>query len=70
MKTPVTVIGGGLVGSLLAVYLRRRDYPVTVHEARPDPREPLFERIDGTPERREPLANVPTPLLKRGDAKT
>ncbi len=34
----VTIVGGGLVGSLLAVFLRRRDYAVVVYEARPDPR--------------------------------
>ena len=38
MKTAVAIVGGGLVGSLLAVFLRRRDYPVTIYEARPDPR--------------------------------
>ncbi len=34
----VTIVGGGLVGALLAVFLRRRGYPVAVYEARPDPR--------------------------------
>jgi kynurenine 3-monooxygenase len=38
MKTQVAIVGGGLVGSLLALSLRRRDYPVTLYEARPDPR--------------------------------
>jgi len=38
MKAPVTIVGGGLVGSLLALFLRRRDYPVTLFEARSDPR--------------------------------
>ena len=38
MNAPVTIVGGGLVGSLLALFLRRRDYPVTLFEARPDPR--------------------------------
>ena len=38
MKAPVAIVGGGLVGSLLALSLRRRDYPVTLYEARPDPR--------------------------------
>lgn len=33
---PVVIAGGGLVGSLLALFLRRRDLPVTVIEARPD----------------------------------
>jgi len=35
----VSIVGGGLVGALLAVFLRRRGNPVTVYEARPDPRE-------------------------------
>lgn len=33
-----TLIGAGLVGSLLAVYLRKRGFAVDVHERRPDPR--------------------------------
>lgn len=34
----IVIVGGGLVGSLLALFLRRRDLPVTIHEKRPDPR--------------------------------
>jgi kynurenine 3-monooxygenase len=34
----VSIVGGGLVGALLAVFLRRRGNPVIVYEARPDPR--------------------------------
>jgi len=34
----VSIVGGGLVGSLLAVFLRRRGDPVVVFEARGDPR--------------------------------
>jgi kynurenine 3-monooxygenase len=37
-KESVTILGGGLVGSLLALLLAQRGYPVQVHEARPDPR--------------------------------
>ena len=37
MKT-VSIVGGGLVGALFAVFLRRRDNPVVVYEARADPR--------------------------------
>jgi len=33
-----TLLGAGLVGSLLSVYLRRRGYTVAVYERRPDPR--------------------------------
>ncbi len=33
-----TIIGGGLAGSLMAVYLGRRGYDVQVFERRPDPR--------------------------------
>ncbi|MCB0793217.1 MAG: FAD-dependent monooxygenase [Flavobacteriales bacterium] len=35
----VTIVGGGLVGSLLAVYMARRGMVVNVYERRPDPRE-------------------------------
>lgn len=35
---PLTIVGGGLVGSLLALYLARRGYQVEVYERRPDPR--------------------------------
>ena len=34
----IAIVGGGLVGALLAVFLRRRGYPVVLYEARPDPR--------------------------------
>jgi kynurenine 3-monooxygenase len=34
----VTIVGGGLVGSLLAAFLVRRKFRVTVRERRPDPR--------------------------------
>ena len=34
----VAVVGGGLVGSLLAVFLARRGIAVTLYERRPDPR--------------------------------
>ena len=34
----VTIVGAGLVGSLLAVVLRSRGYRVTVYEGRRDPR--------------------------------
>ena len=35
----ITLIGAGLVGSLLAVYLARRGYDVTIYEKRPDMRK-------------------------------
>jgi len=35
----ITVIGAGLVGSLLSIYLARRGYPVTVYERRGDMRK-------------------------------
>ena len=35
----ITLIGTGLVGSLLAVYLARRGYTVTIYEKRPDMRK-------------------------------
>lgn len=40
----LAVIGAGLVGSLLSIYLQRRGYQVTVFEKRPDIRR---QRIDG-----------------------
>lgn len=43
-KEEVAILGGGLVGSLLAVLLSRRGYRVTVFEGRPDPREKGYER--------------------------
>jgi kynurenine 3-monooxygenase len=38
MKREITILGAGLVGSLLAVILRKRGYKVTVYERRPDMR--------------------------------
>ncbi len=38
MKRKITLLGAGLVGSLLAVVLRKRGYEVTVYERRPDMR--------------------------------
>lgn len=38
MKRKVTILGAGLVGSLLAVIMRQRGYEVTVYERRPDMR--------------------------------
>lgn len=42
--TRVAIVGGGLVGSLLACYLGRRGYQVDVYERRPDPRSTEVER--------------------------
>jgi kynurenine 3-monooxygenase len=38
-KRSVTILGAGLVGSVLAVLLRKRGYEVTVYERRPDMRQ-------------------------------
>jgi kynurenine 3-monooxygenase len=38
-KTEVTIVGAGLAGSLLATYLGRRGFRVSVHESRPDLRK-------------------------------
>ena len=43
----VTIVGAGLVGSLLAVVLRSRGYRVTVYEGRRDPREGTQENSAG-----------------------
>ncbi|MFI6481074.1 FAD-dependent oxidoreductase [Nonomuraea sp. NPDC050663] len=40
----VAVVGAGLTGCLLACYLARRGYEVTLYERRPDPREGGAER--------------------------
>ena len=39
MARSVTILGAGLVGSLLAIILRKRGYEVTVYERRPDMRK-------------------------------
>ncbi len=38
----IAIVGSGLVGSLLAIYLRRRGHKVTVFDRRPDIREVQF----------------------------
>lgn len=38
MKKEVTIIGAGLVGSLLSIYLSKRGYQVKIYERRPDMR--------------------------------
>ncbi len=38
MSRPVTILGAGLVGSLLSVILRKKGYDVTIYERRPDMR--------------------------------
>ena len=37
-KKNITVVGGGLVGSLLTVFLAKRGHTVNLFERRPDPR--------------------------------
>ncbi len=39
MARSITILGAGLVGSLLAIILRKRGYEVTVYERRPDMRK-------------------------------
>ena len=45
MKTTahIAIVGAGLVGSLLSIYLKKRGYQVTVFERRPDMRRKGFE---------------------------
>ena len=38
MKRPVTILGAGLVGSLLGIILRKKGHEVTIYERRPDMR--------------------------------
>ncbi len=42
-RDPVTIVGAGLAGALLAVLLARRGYRVQLLERRPDPRQALPE---------------------------
>ena len=35
----ITIVGGGLVGSLLAIFLAKRGHTVNVYERRADPRK-------------------------------
>lgn len=42
MKKPITIIGAGLVGALLATLLAQRGFAVTAFERRPDPRKAGF----------------------------
>ncbi len=39
MKKEITIIGAGLVGSLLSIYLSKRGYGVRIYERRPDMRK-------------------------------
>jgi len=39
MKKDITILGAGLVGSLLSIYLSRRGYNVSIYERRPDMRK-------------------------------
>ena len=39
MDKQITIIGAGLVGSLLSIYLSKRGYKVTIYERRPDMRK-------------------------------
>ncbi len=43
-RSHIAITGAGLVGSLLALYLKKRGYRITVFERRPDLRK---ERVDG-----------------------
>ena len=39
MSRKVTILGAGLVGSLLAIVLRKRGHDVSIYERRPDMRD-------------------------------
>lgn len=47
MKNSITIIGAGLVGSLLSIYLAKHGYKVSVYERRPDLRDPSFRGMAG-----------------------
>ncbi|MBW7914239.1 MAG: FAD-dependent monooxygenase, partial [Taibaiella sp.] len=42
MARHITVLGAGLVGSLLSILLKKRGYEVTIYERRPDMRKQLM----------------------------
>jgi kynurenine 3-monooxygenase len=42
-KKDIAIIGAGLIGSLMSIYLARRGYRVSVYERRPDPRKLQYE---------------------------
>lgn len=42
-REPVSIAGAGPAGALLAIFLRRRGFPVTLYERRADPRHRPFE---------------------------
>lgn len=45
-KNRITIVGAGLAGSLLAIYLAKRGLEVNVYEKRPDPRKDIsFRKI-------------------------
>ena len=44
MDEPVTIVGSGLAGTLLACYLGGAGRRVTLYERRPDPRKAQAER--------------------------
>ena len=46
-KEKITIVGAGLVGSLLSIYLAKRGYGVELYERRPDPREKCKEGTVG-----------------------
>lgn len=39
----IAIVGAGLVGSLMAIYLRKRGYDITVFERRPDMRQKVLD---------------------------
>src|SRR5215208_632217 len=43
MKKEVTIVGAGLVGSLLSIYLSKRGYKVSIYERRGDMRKEAVE---------------------------
>ena len=43
-KNEITILGAGLIGSLMAIYLKRQGLEVTVYDKRPDKRKtPYYE---------------------------
>ena len=63
----ITILGAGLAGSLLAIYLARRGYEVDVYEGRPDMRSTeIPARADAIKSTEKPTKGPSTPVSPNG----